>query len=387
MTNLLSPTHRSMLEEESAVLVEQIERRGYRTVSEKTVLRDLGFSSSQQNVPGLLIPVCGPNGEPTSHQFRPDEPRIIKGKKVKYETPAGSRMVMDCLVGASQLRNPNVPLWITEGIKKTDSAISQGLCCVGLLGVTSWRGKNENGGKTALPEWDDIALNGRTVYIAFDSDVMVKPPVRKALTSLGNYLESKGAQVLLVTIPSDGEKVGLDDYFRTGGKVEDLESVATRHLSIDAEATVEKLSALERIVTEVKRSGLLCFKDETGHPYCSFPKENSLVTCRPIEAKGFIFATMKRAGISMPSNRTLDEVVERLTILAQHEELCFPTARRIWTSDSQAWLYLNDSARTIFRVDADGFCLADTESVPVRFAPSKNMRSLPLPAEQLSSRV
>ena len=48
--------------------------------------------------------------------------------------------------------------------------MSKGLCCIALLGVWSWRETNEHGGKTALPDWELIALNGRDVYITFDSD-------------------------------------------------------------------------------------------------------------------------------------------------------------------------------------------------------------------------
>jgi hypothetical protein len=62
---------------------------------------------------------------------------------------------------------------------------------VGLLGVWNWRGTNEHGGKVALPEWDLIALNGRQVYIVFDSDVMLKPQVHAALERLKNFLEVK----------------------------------------------------------------------------------------------------------------------------------------------------------------------------------------------------
>ena len=34
-------------------------------------------------------------------------------------------------------------------------------CIVGVQGVYGWRGTNEHGGKRALPDWEDIALNGR----------------------------------------------------------------------------------------------------------------------------------------------------------------------------------------------------------------------------------
>jgi len=85
--------------------------------------------------------------------------------------------------------DPSVPLFITEGIKKGDALVSQDLCAIALIGVWNWRGTNEYGGKTALPEWESVALNDREVYIIFDSDVMLKQEVHAALARLKAFLE------------------------------------------------------------------------------------------------------------------------------------------------------------------------------------------------------
>ena len=57
-------------------------------------------------------------------------------------------------------------------------------------------------------------MNGRTVYIAFDSDVMEKRGVYSALARLKAFLESRKATVKLIYLPSgaDGGKIGLDDF-------------------------------------------------------------------------------------------------------------------------------------------------------------------------------
>ena len=86
-----------------------------------------------------------------------------------------------------------MPLFITEGIKKGDALVSRGLCAIALIGVWNWRGTNEHGGKTAFPAWERVALNGRKVYIVFDSDVMEKVEVYAALSRLKGFLESRGA--------------------------------------------------------------------------------------------------------------------------------------------------------------------------------------------------
>ena len=189
----LAEQHEKMLLEESGISPEVIEARGYRTVETKSELKRLGFSERQCNKPGLLIPVYSPTGDIATYQYRPDQPRIDKkGKSVKYETPSGSRMVLDVHPFARErLGNPAVPLFITEGIKKGDSLVSRSLCAVALLGVWAWRGRNDDGGLTALAEWDYVALNDREVYIVFDSDVMLKPQVHKAMVRLKAFLESR----------------------------------------------------------------------------------------------------------------------------------------------------------------------------------------------------
>ena len=105
-------------------------------------------------------------------------------------------------------------MFVTEGIPKGDAAVSIGLCCIALLGVWNWRGSSEAGGKTALADWESIALNGREVYLAFDSDVTLKREVFAALARLKAFLESRGATVKIVYLPggSHGEKTGLDDF-------------------------------------------------------------------------------------------------------------------------------------------------------------------------------
>lgn len=98
-----------------------------------------------------------------------------------------------------------------------------------LIGVWAWRGTNEWGGKTALPDWDSIALDSRDVLIVFDSDVMSKVSVSQALVRLRKFLDQRGARVQLVYLsPGDGDtKVGLDDFLAAGKGRDDLLRLAT----------------------------------------------------------------------------------------------------------------------------------------------------------------
>jgi hypothetical protein len=218
------PQHAKLLAE-SAISPDVARERGYVTAAEKRRLATAGFKPYQQRTPGLLIPVHDTSGAVALWQYRPDSPRMNgTGKAVKYETPGGSRMVMDVPPRIrGQLPDPKVALWVTEGIRKADAAVSAGLCCVALLGVHNWKGTNTLGGKTALPAWHDIALEARRVYVAYDSDVMTNPKVHSALADIGGYLTYKKADVRYCYLPADGDaKVGLDDYPAAGGSVDAL---------------------------------------------------------------------------------------------------------------------------------------------------------------------
>jgi hypothetical protein len=208
------PQHAAMLRA-SGISPAWARRRGYVTVDTKKRLADLGITAAGRNVPGLLIPLLRADGSVWGYQYRPDKPRLNgNGKPVKYETPVGQRNGIDVPPGVGRLLDdPTVPLVLTEGTKKADSAAQRGLACVALPGVWSWRGSNGHGGKTAIPDWHDIALNGRRVPLAFDSDVTVKRSVRAALDELASYLRTKDARPEYAHLPDDGDgKCGLDDF-------------------------------------------------------------------------------------------------------------------------------------------------------------------------------
>jgi Domain of unknown function (DUF3854) len=241
--NLLLPHHLNQLTKGSGIAAEVIAAHGYRSMREYRsphgqedfeALVKAGFSKKQAKLtPALLIPILDCNGQPSLYQLRPDNPRIdSKGRTTKYETPKGARMRLDFATGQREfLRDPAVPLWITEGVKKVDALRSQGFCAIGLMGVWNWRGRNSVGGTLALADWEEITLKGREVYIAFDSDVTTKPQVKAALTRFQGFLTNRGARPHVVLLPAKGpEKVGMDDYLLTDS-ADELKALAERQQS------------------------------------------------------------------------------------------------------------------------------------------------------------
>jgi Domain of unknown function (DUF3854) len=219
----LLPQHQELLRA-SAISTEVARSRGYVSVTEKSRLEAVGFSPVQRQVPGLLIPVRGVTGEVVGHELRPDTPRVTDaGKVLKYEKPTGSSNRLDVPPAvAPVLGDPSVVLWFTEGARKVDAAVTAGLACVGVPGVWGWRCTNGNGGKVALPDFYDVALNDREVIICFDSDVTTKPEVRKAIEAFRQFVFSRGASARVCLLPGDDGKVGLDDFLANGGTVDEL---------------------------------------------------------------------------------------------------------------------------------------------------------------------
>ncbi|MDQ3754021.1 MAG: DUF3854 domain-containing protein [Acidobacteriota bacterium] len=256
MNTQLSDRHLKMLRDESGISNEVIAARGYRTVTNEKELIPLGFSTVQRRTPGLLIPGYAPDGSNSFNSFRPDAARVMENRRrrnpdgsfkqrvIKYETPSDSGLRVDCPpVCFEQIKDPNIPFWTTEGAKKADALASRGLCAISLNGVWGFKGKNEFGGVTFLADWDYIALKGRDVRIVFDSDVMQKPEVRKALDRLTEHLRRKGAHVSPVYLPGGREsKIGIDDYLLTHG-VDELEALvdAPRPQAQAAQPVIELL--------------------------------------------------------------------------------------------------------------------------------------------------
>jgi len=228
-TRLLLPQHADLLRA-SGITEDVAQARGYRSVTVRSDLERLGFSKPQRIVPCLLTPIHNVHGEIANYQIRPDQPRIVDGKAIKYETPRGSRMVLDVPPLARKwIGDPKRGLLLTEGVRKADSGVSHGICCVDILGVWNWRGANEHGGKVALADFEAVALNDRPAFIVFDSDVMTKSGVHASLVRFKPFLESRHARVELIYLPpgEDGAKVGLDDFLAAGNSIDDLLALAS----------------------------------------------------------------------------------------------------------------------------------------------------------------
>jgi hypothetical protein len=108
---------------------------------------------------------------------------------------------------------PHIVIYITEGEKKALKLLQHGIFAIGLVGVWSFKaGKDSEENEADKAFWrelDAFVWKGRTVNLAFDSDLWTNPNVRKALYELALKLHSRGA---IVKIAIWLEEKGIDDY-------------------------------------------------------------------------------------------------------------------------------------------------------------------------------
>lgn len=225
----LLPHHKQLIVD-SQISDRVARARGYRSITDPDELRAMGFSERQCRVPCLYVPAWNVHGEVAVHFIRPDEPRLnVEGKVVKYDRPANSKNVIDVNPATrAALEDPTLPWIITEGSRKVDAGVSQGIICLGFLGVWGFR-TSDRGSKLSLPDFNVLRIAGRQIIFTYDSDAITKESVYQAQIEGGAEFESRGGIVLYARIPEGpgGAKRGLDDFLQYGGDIEQLIRDAT----------------------------------------------------------------------------------------------------------------------------------------------------------------
>ena len=191
----------------------------YRNVSREQAFELIGMKLS-----GWVVLYKDFNGKPYTHdgkifyRLKPDAGQLTGDKPAKYLSAKGSgcRPYFSPFLEAkciSEVRD----VIITEGEKKTDCLTLHGFPTIGIAGVDCWRDRRSDG---MLPELEQIKWRGRNVFIVFDSDVVTKDSVKRALKDLSTVLTEKGANVRVTTLPCDldGTKNGADDFIVKYGR-------------------------------------------------------------------------------------------------------------------------------------------------------------------------
>ena len=222
---------------------ELVEAARVRRVDDATARALVGRNGTAGKYQGLAFPYFLPGEEHVrEYRVRRDRPDIEykNGKpkeRQKYIAPPGRGNALYFTPGAAleTLGAAELPLALTEGEKKalalhrlaTWECGAPRWLAVGLSGVWNWRGtvgktQGANGQradvKGPIGDLDRFTWEARTVYLVFDNDVHSNDSVRTARRMLAEELKSRGARVLLVTLPErDGVKLGADDLLAQDG--------------------------------------------------------------------------------------------------------------------------------------------------------------------------
>ena len=228
-----------------------------RGISEDIAL-DLGFYSVSQtegkqlinqSVSGMLISYFDFQKQVIAHRLRPfhsdwqqasdlqeyylekqgELPKFLSRPKIKSDNLEHQRInkaYFSPSIDWQQVqRKSSIDILITEGEVKATLACLHGISTIALPGVNGIYNQIQVGKETVrefLPEleWScneeyrDSYWKNRHVGLCFDSDIVSKWQVKKALVTLANELSSRGAKVFIVLLPTehDGSKNGIDDF-------------------------------------------------------------------------------------------------------------------------------------------------------------------------------
>jgi len=250
----LSDSHRHTLEVGSAISGQVHEESGVWTITHGRQLPP-GFSKRQrERGPGMLFMGHRPNGK-TFYVFRPDEPDP-DNPGLKYEASCkklgGPGNVLYVHPSTRHLvDDTSVPVIFVEGIKKALAIITAAraagvaVLVVAISGVWNWLSN-----KKPILDMFDIPVEGREVYIGFDSDVFRNPDVSDAARRLAAHLIGRSAVVYLSYLRDrlGGAKNGADDF------------LADSHTYAEYLATFHPYDARDLQAERLKRSEQMRFK-------------------------------------------------------------------------------------------------------------------------------
>lgn len=171
----------------------------------------------QKMAPAIVYPFVKADGGNGFYRVKPDHPRKRNGKPIKYESPVGSINDIYLPPGvAAKLAEPTQEIVITEGEKKALLLAQLGFTAIGLVGVFGWKAKKR---ETLIAALEQIAWQGRPVYLCFDSDRADNANVLDGESRLSAQIAARGGVPKSVILPpgpvgDDGKpgKVGVDDH-------------------------------------------------------------------------------------------------------------------------------------------------------------------------------
>lgn len=349
--------------------------------------------------PCLVFPFLDRDGKPTGYSVvKPDMPLKRKDKSDKtrkYEAPKGKpfRAYYPAKTRAV-LGDASVPLIATEGVKKALAADQHGHPCVGLSGVYGWCQRREagpdgkkNGKFKLIPDLAAVVWKGRTIFIAYDSDLAEKSEVAWAEWNLAEALRAVGAIIKVVRLPNepDGKKNGLDDYIARHGAEAFAAVVASAKTAerppADMEAATgegEEKKAKGPPAAEVLAAiGLACdlWHDATQTAFAT--KGPHTYAVRSKAFRHLLINGYRRQTDKVPNAEAIGNALATIEAAAVFDGPEQSAHVRLAGHDGRVYLHLADADSTVIEIDARGWRVC--ANPPVRFRKPVGALALPMP--------
>jgi len=235
------------------VTAEVAEAAGYWTAYKPSEHPEAFSEYQRRRTPTLIAPHLSPDGVSVGHQKRDLRPALGKrGEPIKWTSPKGARLVLSTHPWTvDEVRQGTGRLWTPEGLSRLHALTNLGEVAVSYAGCHAWKQDGE-----PLRCWDHVNLNGRLVLDVPDADYRTNAGVQKALAERVAFLESRGARVVVVSVPEvNGDAAaGLDDYIASGGDLEALVREARPFSPLDVGRERLKRDEALRVFQAAKRA-------------------------------------------------------------------------------------------------------------------------------------
>lgn len=266
--------HREVLCTDSAILPGLVTERGYYSLPRKSIeyliTKKVFDNRLRSGTSWLGIPIYRPDGKHHGDIIR------IFGTDIqtKYLWPYNIRQAADIHpIGREEwLLDLDVPIVMTEGIRKGDSilsaAIQEDIPClvISLNGCWGWKTRMEKRASITLPDFQDVPLENRKIYIVSDSDFRTNDDVQRgwseAVTYFGSKSGKKTATQLIIVPPRGLAKQGADDFLANGGTLADLLALASTpsYTRISTESVIPRA-----VMYQTGRQIIATAKDRVPH--------------------------------------------------------------------------------------------------------------------------
>lgn len=204
----LHPDHLADLRK-SGLSDESILEAGIKSVCPRDINKIFGYETHAKSA--YEIPY--PGTDFSRYRMFYDEADKINPKtgdeRPKYlaKKDSGNRLYIPNIVRLI-LEDPSIPLYITEGEKKSLKACQEGLYCIAIAGLWNWKVKDKD---ELIRDFDLINFKGRMIYLVPDNDFQ-KPDskgrprnLKQAVHELAYHLINRGAKVSWVELPGGGQ--------------------------------------------------------------------------------------------------------------------------------------------------------------------------------------